>query len=250
MKIITLNTWGGRAGTENLLDFFTRHHDVDVFCLQEIYSGGEHNKIEQMGNDGGKEYNLFSLIQQALPGYGGYFRPSLGEFYGIAMFVKNDLTVLEEGERFVCKHKGFIPEGNLGYHARNIQYVKIQQAGKEVYVINFHGLWTGQGKGDTEDRIDQSKKILEFTNGLTEEYVLCGDFNLNPDTESIRLFEDAGLKNLITENNITSTRTSFYKNETEKIADYVFLSSGLEVQNFKVLPEEVSDHSAIALEIE
>ena len=37
MKIITLNTWGGRAGEERLLDFFNTHKDdTDIFCLQEI----------------------------------------------------------------------------------------------------------------------------------------------------------------------------------------------------------------------
>jgi exonuclease III len=42
MKIISLNTWGGMAGRQPLLDFFVAHKDVDVFCLQEIWNGGEH----------------------------------------------------------------------------------------------------------------------------------------------------------------------------------------------------------------
>jgi len=38
MKLISLNTWGGRAGKEKLLAFFTAHKNTDVFCLQEIWS--------------------------------------------------------------------------------------------------------------------------------------------------------------------------------------------------------------------
>lgn len=38
MKLISLNTWGGRAGKEELLAFFERHRDIDIFCLQEIWS--------------------------------------------------------------------------------------------------------------------------------------------------------------------------------------------------------------------
>jgi len=39
MKIITLNTWGGRAGKELLLSFFEKYRDdADIFCLQEIWS--------------------------------------------------------------------------------------------------------------------------------------------------------------------------------------------------------------------
>jgi len=41
MKLISLNTWSGRGGNKALLDFFKRHKDVDVFCLQEVWEGGE-----------------------------------------------------------------------------------------------------------------------------------------------------------------------------------------------------------------
>jgi hypothetical protein len=39
MKIINLNTWGGMAGKETLLDFFRAQKDsIDAFCLQEMWS--------------------------------------------------------------------------------------------------------------------------------------------------------------------------------------------------------------------
>ncbi|MGH7175090.1 MAG: endonuclease/exonuclease/phosphatase family protein, partial [Minisyncoccia bacterium] len=57
-----------------------------------------------------------------------------------------------------------------------------------------------------------------------------------------------GMRNLIEEYKITSTRTSFY-DETEKFADYAFVSPEAKVLDFKVLPEEVSDHAALYLEI-
>lgn len=37
MKLITLNTWGGRAGADLLLPFFQKYSkDAEAFCLQEI----------------------------------------------------------------------------------------------------------------------------------------------------------------------------------------------------------------------
>ena len=42
MKIISLNTWGGRGGKENLLKFIEKYKDTDIFCLQEMWNGGEH----------------------------------------------------------------------------------------------------------------------------------------------------------------------------------------------------------------
>ena len=84
---------------------------------------------------------------------------------------------------------------------------------------------------------------------LSNPYVMCGDFNLLPNTQSIKKLEDFGLRNLIKENNITSTRTSFYT-KTEKFADYALLSDEIDIKDFKVLPDEVSDHSPLYLEFE
>ncbi|MBS3903520.1 MAG: hypothetical protein KGZ30_04085 [Anaplasmataceae bacterium] len=61
------------------------------------------------------------------------------------------------------------------------------------------------------------------------------------------LEEGLGLDNLIKRFGVTSTRTSHYKRE-EKFADYMLVSKGIEVKEFKILPEEVSDHAAMYLE--
>jgi endonuclease/exonuclease/phosphatase family metal-dependent hydrolase len=77
---------------------------------------------------------------------------------------------------------------------------------------------------------------------------MCGDFNLRPDTQSMSIIEQAGVKNLIKEYNISSTRTSLYT-KSEKYADYIFISDNLKESEFKVLPDEASDHSALMLTI-
>lgn len=254
MKIITLNTWGGRAGKEKLLAFFEKYKNTtDIFCLQEIWAepyeslegcvvGGKPLAHDQIMVNGMK--NISELLSDHI----SYFRPHYFDNYGLAMFVKKDLVVVEEGEEFVYKHKGYVPDGDIGNHARNIQYVSLNVDGKSLTVVNFHGLWNGKGKTDTDDRIGQSKNILEFTNNTLGDLVLCGDFNLLPETESIKMIEASGLRNLIKEYGITSTRTSYY-DRNEKYADYVFTTKGTEVKDFKVLPEEVSDHAALFLEI-
>ncbi len=253
MKIISLNTWGGRAGKQEQLDFFENHKDVDIFCLQEIWSaphdlergtviGGTALETENILTEG------LQKISEVLSDHTAYFRPHVDDNYGLLMFIKKEYKVIHEGERWVYKHKDYIPEGDLGNHARNIQYITFEKDGTSFTVINFHGLWNGKGKGDSEDRILQTKNILEFTKTLDHHFVLVGDFNLLPDTESIKLFEDAELKNLIKEYGITSTRTSFYTKPVP-YADYAFVTNGVEVKDFKVLPEEVSDHAALYLEI-
>jgi endonuclease/exonuclease/phosphatase family metal-dependent hydrolase len=53
--------------------------------------------------------------------------------------------------------------------------------------------------------------------------------------------------NLVREHNVQSTRTSFYT-KPDKFADYVFVTPDISVRNFKVLPDEVSDHAALYVE--
>jgi endonuclease/exonuclease/phosphatase family metal-dependent hydrolase len=255
MRIISLNTWGGRAGKEKLLEFFKTHADTtDVFCLQEVWSaaykhldghlaGGVAIKHEQVMTHGLQE------ISAVLPNHTPFFRPHFMDNYGLLMFVNKNLPVLEEGEVFVYKEKGHVPEGDVGTHARNIQYATVETTNGPITIINFHGLWNGKGKGDAPERLEQSEKILSFIKDLQSLFVLCGDFNLLPDTESLKKFEDAGLRNLILEFGVTSTRTSFYP-KPHKFADYAFVSESIILKDFKVLPHEVSDHTPLLIEVE
>jgi len=258
MKLVDLNTWGGRGGKERLLSFFeNQRENTDVFCLQEIWSAPYPN--HEGGIAGGEEINHSKImvnglqeITNVLEDFVPYFRPHHGDNYGLLTLVKNNIEVIHEGETFVHKYKGFVPEGDIGRHARNIQHLHLKINGKALTIINFHGLWNGNGKGDSEDRIDQSKNILQYTQKVKGGLILCGDFNLLPDTESLKMLEKSGLNNLIREYGVTSTRTSLYVKRANPpmFADYVLCSPEIRVQDFKVLPDEVSDHSPLCLEFE
>ena len=254
MKILTLNTWGGRAGRDALLSFLKQQAaDTDIFCLQEISSASHHHLSGEVV--GGRNYEKGDVMEsglqeiiEALPEYEYFFHPHYLDNYGLLMLVKKSIPVHGSGDVFVYKEKAYIPEGDVGNHARNIQYLTFERNGSPYTVVNFHGLWNGQGKGDSPDRIAQSKNIVTFLGGITGHVILCGDFNLLPDTQSIKILEESGLRNLVTEHGITTTRTSFYPKQ-EKFADYIFVSHGDEVKNFCVLPDEVSDHAPLVVEI-
>ncbi|OGZ44009.1 MAG: hypothetical protein A3J55_01085 [Candidatus Ryanbacteria bacterium RIFCSPHIGHO2_02_FULL_45_17b] len=254
MKLISLNTWGGRAGKEKLLVFFENNKDVDIFCLQEIWSAPyEHLEGQAVG---GLELNHSNImvygmqdISAVLDRHTSYFRPHHLDNYGLMMLVKKSLSVVEEGDIFVYKERGHVPQGDVGFHARNVEYITFETPRGNRTVMNFHGMWNGKGKGDSEDRLLQSDNIIRFMQTIQNPYIICGDFNLLPDTKSIEKLEEFGLRNLIKEYGITSTRTSHYT-KPEKFADYAFVSKGIEVKDFKVLPDEVSDHAPLYLEFE
>jgi exonuclease III len=245
MKLIAINTWGGRK-MEALETFFKKHHDVDIFCFQEVYHDA-HGK-DTIWVDG-SNFNFLGDVKKMLTNYDCYYRPHLDDWWGLAIFIKKRLPVLAEGEHFVHKHKGHNPAIEiLGHTAKNIQFLTTEIKGKPITILNIHGLWNGQGKRDTEERLMQSRNAVKFIETLGSEYVFCGDFNLDPDTESLQMIpRELGSRDLIKEYGVTSTRTSLYP-KPNKFADYVFISKGIDLIDFKVLPDEVSDHTPLFLE--
>ena len=248
MKLITLNTWGGRVG-DPFLDFFKKYNNVEVFLLQEVF----HQALERvnfMFEGIGGRMNLFDELCEILPDHQGYFAVAQSEGWGLASFVHKKITVAEEGDIFVHRSKDAMIETDGKTLGKNIQYLKIVSQKRNFTAINFHGLWNGGEKTDTGDRINQSKKILNFTKSLSGDFVLGGDFNLLPTTKSLKMLErEAGLRNLVREYGVTSTRTSFYT-KPHKFADYVLITPGIKVVDFKVLSDEVSDHAPLYLEFE
>lgn len=240
MKLISLNTWGGRQ-YKLLLDFFQRNQDIDIFCLQEIYNGVKKERLDRdFLNDA---FNLYSDLKKVFPGHVGYFRPHIEDWYGLAIFVKKGIQVKREGDLMIYD----IEYGGGGNHPRNLQYIEFEKGGITYTVANVHGLWVGKiGKIDTPERLAQSEKIMSFMNSVQGNKILCGDFNLLPNTESVKIIEK-DLRNLIKEYNIQSTRTSFY-NKPDKHADFIFVNSELKVKDFRILPDEVSDHAAMLIE--
>jgi endonuclease/exonuclease/phosphatase family metal-dependent hydrolase len=90
--------------------------------------------------------------------------------------------------------------------------------------------------------------------------MVMGDFNLLPETESVRKIERAGYRNLISEFAITTTRGSLVKKMHpeygvgpfgfQEYADYAFVTPGIRVGSFEVPDVPVSDHLPLILTID
>jgi endonuclease/exonuclease/phosphatase family metal-dependent hydrolase len=239
MQLICLNTWSGIKRIE-LMQFLQRYAYVDIFCFQEVYR----NAYRHLAPQERKKYaaNLFDDVAVTLGLHVGYFRPSIGNYYGLASFVRSDITVSEEGDFWIYQNGRW--QGGAD-HSRNLQYLRCNAGVGPFVICNTHGLWDAGGKGDTVDRLDQAEAIISFVGQRPEPTILCGDLNLRPDTESIAKLE-RHMKNLIVEFGISSTRTPLYP-RAERFADYVFASAGIVVQEFRILQDEISDHSPLLL---
>ncbi len=240
MKLITLNIWGGHVRAP-LLRFIKVHQNIDVFCFQEVYHQAPHkisldNRLLSL--------NIFEEFQALLPQHQGFFRPIVNHFYGLAIFIKKSLEILGEGD--IRIHENSTYPGRGPTHARNLQWLHYRTFQQTYYILNVHGLWNGQGKTDTAERLAQSQVIKAFMDSLKAPKILCGDFNLRPDTQSIHLLAQ-GMNNLIQTQGITSTRPNLYP-KTERFADYILTSPEIAIHQFKVLPEAVSDHAPLLLD--
>lgn len=240
MKLITLNIWGGHV-KEGLLAFVKQQKDVDFLCLQEVYHRAPYRTST---DDKPICLDILDKMAEELPQHYFFFRPVVNNAYGLAIFVKKEIELLNEGEVVIHENPHYPGKGPT--HQRNLQWVECGFQGKKFVVINTHFLWNGAGKGDSEDRIQQSKRVKDFLDSLSIPKVLCGDFNLRPDTNSIKILEK-NMRNLVTDHQISSTRTSLYP-KAERFADYVLVSEDVMVDDFKVLPDEVSDHSPLFME--
>lgn len=261
MQLITVNIWGGKIH-DPLFNFINKHkNNTDIFLFQEVFRSNRYVITH------GSHSNIHDELIKYLPDFKGYFSPTAEghdtrgkvDFpleFGQMTFIRKDLNITRQGEVFV--HKKFnevgdyYPDGRVNF-PRNFIYTEIENAGKKFLALNIHGFWEPEPKHDTPERKIQSQKIIDFIKDIKLPTIIGGDFNLRMETNAVKMLEDTGLRNLVRESKATTTRSKFYEakwRKTDKFADYIFVSRGIYVNDFKVMKDEVSDHLPLFLKFE
>lgn len=266
MRIMCLNGWGGRL--HDALSAYVRSAAPDVLCLQEVVHTPAANKDWLDYRDGDhvlpQRANFFGDIAAVLPDHVATFCPAAqGDLWdgdravpsqwGLATFVRREYPVIGQIQAFV--HKAFSPDG-YGDHprSRNAHAVRLYDFERRwpVTIIHAHGLRDLAGKIDTPERVAQAHRLADLAGGIAEtgdRVVLCGDFNVEPDSRTFEILAEAGLKDLVTGRGHAGTRTSYYQ-RPGRFADYVLVNDVVQVRRFDVVRDpEVSDHCPLLLEI-
>ncbi len=122
--------------------------------------------------------------------------------------------------------------------------------GRFVSILHMHGLRDLAGKMDTQERRAQAERFAKMAcqlRGEGDDLVLCGDFNVERDSETLTLLEGLGLRELVTTRGYDGTRNSLYP-KPGRFADYMMVSDALQDAAFEVIYEpEVSDHCPLIL---
>ena len=266
MKLISLNGWGGKL--HDPLIAYLAAEVPDILCLQEVvhtpasdqewltYRDGEHILPQRA--------NMLQDIAATLPDHHLHFCPaaqgvlwdgdrSLPSQWGLATLVRRSLPIIGQIQGFV--YKSFSPHG-YGEHPRQrvAHGIRVYDytADRALSVTHMHGMWDPRGKADTPERASQAKNLLDIAHQVQDPEdiaVICGDFNVLPDSETLAMLKRAGFTELVTEGGFEGTRTSHYK-KPGRFADYLAINRREAVHRFDVVTSpEVSDHCPLLLEL-
>lgn len=263
---MSLNAWGGRLH-EPLVGYLSEAQP-DVLCLQEVVVTPDAPSDEMIYRDLGFELpqraNFYDDIRHILPDHVAHFCPAARgdlwqgdvawkSFWGLATFVHKSLPIIGQAQGFV--HGAFSPDG-YGEHprSRTAHVVRMYDfvAGRPIVVGHMHGLRDLAGKHETPARREQAQRFAALIASVREHgdaVVACGDFNVNPGSETFAVLGELGLRDLVVGRGFQDTRTSHYR-KAGRFADYMLVSGELADQPFEVVTEpEVSDHRPLRLSL-
>ncbi len=262
MKILSLNVGIKLDNTKQILEFLKKN-SYDIICMQEVLKAYDDNVFERY-----KTYNYILNEFQDL-----YKSSRFTPLWGASEIIKNGKThknfngFVEQGNFLMSKYKIINSYSEFyhfdytekGYdatnfrrddHARAIQRCIIDINNKKLQVINVHGIWNEDKKGN-ERTYKQCQFIINKAVLLNIPTIIIGDFNLKQNTKDIQLFNNEYI-NLIDIYNIKSTRPSFDDglDTGDMVCDYIFATKDIKINNFEVLNDDFSDHLPLVLDFE
>jgi endonuclease/exonuclease/phosphatase family metal-dependent hydrolase len=211
----------------------------------------------------GEQADIYQRIARTLNDFIGHFALTQENFgfkervpgpvrLGLAFFIRKNILVRAVHDHFVVGQVNSVGDHRYSL-PRNVQSATLETPRGPLTIAHFHGLLDDGHKYDTAARIAQFEEIRAFLHAIHNPKIFCGDLNVRPDTESIRMFERAGLRDLVREFEIPLTRNNNHAGlaqYNDPISDYLFVSPEIKVLKFEALPDEVSDHLPLALEFE
>lgn len=268
MRIVSLNTYFGFC-FEELMEFVKREASAtDVFCFQEVTSA---INVKNPTTTRGRRIDLLGDLRRHLPEFDDVFEVMADDLetdisidghsqVGVATFVRKNFSILRTESVFIANARESFDGKDVATLGHVALRTDLNIRGLVVVIVNIHGISEPADKRDCAVRVRQSERVLALAEHGSSPCIILGDFNLFPDTESIRMIEESGYRNLVNEFGITTTRGSNMhklfpqyehgKYGFQEFADYAFASPEVRVLDFVVPDVAVSDHLPLILEID
>jgi endonuclease/exonuclease/phosphatase family metal-dependent hydrolase len=261
MKLISLNIGLFEKNNKELSAFIEEQH-ADILVLQEVVKRIDEkayadviskDTIDHASPE--LEFSFFSpvwiLSHFEKDNFHGqeHFSYNLGGNVEFGSYVRSAFPILSGRTIFVQNSQAYItnwsswPEEDY----RAFQIIDLDVSGKKLRLINYHGIWSKDKQGS-----EKTKKACEHIRDKAREVdypsIICGDFNLFPDTESMSVFHDHFI-NLPDQYGITTTRplSNELNNAKRNVVDYILIDPSIHVDRFDVLKNDISDHLPLIL---
>ncbi len=204
-----------------------KEQDTDAFCFQEVYD--EMKQLARHTLSGYKEVEQYKYVTD-------------DDSFPQATYIKRNIPLLLSGT-IMEDEEGV----GLGL------YTQIRFGQRNLYLCKFHGMSRPVDKLDDPERLRQSQRLVNFFKDKDSSKIIGGDFNVFPETKSVRMFQENSYKDLIKEFNIATTRNQLswetYPDNKQYYSDYVFVSPDIKIKNFSVPNIEISNYLRLILEI-
>jgi endonuclease/exonuclease/phosphatase family metal-dependent hydrolase len=251
LKIIQLNIWGGKFG-QQIIDFL-QTEQPDFVCMQEV------NDLK--GRAGYKFFSTLDEIREGASFTDAFMSAAYSQRYmereleyGNAILSTLPFTTKQTVFTRGSYRKNFDvtrDDGNI----RNLQVatVTLGDAAK-LHILNHHGHHIMGTKAGDDETLRQMQVIAATIDAITtspatidDPLILCGDFNLAPDSSSLALL-NSQLTNLSIVHGLRRTYNQF--SSVHEVCDYIFINEHVKPLHFQMSEALISDHKALILEFD
>ena len=247
MKIVQLNIWQGKLG-QPIMDLLNEEKP-DFVCMQEVndLQGSSGYKffatLDEIKKEAGFDHAFMS------PTYSSRYMERELEYGNVILSrlpFKSTKTLFTHGA--YVRNFDVEQDGNDNDNNRNLQIASVETGGKTLNLLNHHGYWLYGTKAGNDETLRQMKIIADAARDREGPIIMCGDFNLAPDSESLGLVSKE-LRNLSVEYGLERTVQPLFSPVNEVI-DYIFVNDRIRVKSFAKSDKLVSDHNALIMEFE
>lgn len=266
MRLLSLNV--ALFETNNaLVSQFLSKQEVDIVCLQEVSE-----KVDPSVNQAyvskdsidkatkNLEYSFFSPTWIIKDFHQKNFHKKASfdfEFGGLLKsgnYFKSRYRIIKKASVFVQKNTKIKVTDWSSWPKNQSKAVQVVDLtlpnSKNLRVLNYHGIWTKEKIGN-ENTLKACRVILNLAKQVDYPTIIAGDFNLFPDTPSMKVFNNDFIS-LVNEYNISTTRPQHNElgHLQRNVVDYILVGKDVRINSFEVLDSDISDHLPLGVDFE
>lgn len=253
LSLLQLNT-----NSDNYWDKLTQYltsHNFDILQLQELtgketFTGNLHSRrntfaeLQKILQD--KYYGVLSITQR--------YTSSPYAYLGNGTFYKKEFALIDKKELILSSHEDPFRSDVTSFEevGRTVLHLTFSFKNEHISFLNTHLAWA-KTASEEPHQTKQGAILVNYLQKVPAPFVLSGDFNLTPDQPLVQKISKLA-HNLTTENQITNTLDP--KNHRANVfpkglaVDYILTSTDIQINDFAVVDEDLSDHLGLKVEIE